>query len=42
MIETMEVNPIKVQGIWDQEDEVLKNTVAMWGILPKGMTELKK
>jgi len=24
------------------EDEVLKNVVAMWGILPKGMTKLKK
>ena len=33
---------MEVQGIWDEEDEVLKNVVAMRGILPKGITELKK
>ena len=38
----MEVNTVEVQGIWDEEEEVLKNAVAVWGILPKGMTELKK
>ena len=38
----MEVNAIEVQWIWDEEDEILKNVVAVWGILPKGMTELKK
>ena len=42
LIESVEVNAIEVQGIWDEEDEVLRNAVAVWGILPKGMTELKK
>ena len=42
LIESVEVNAIKVQGIWDEEDEVLRNAMAVWGILPKGMTELKK
>ena len=42
MIETMEINVVEVQGIWDEEDEVLKNAVAVRGILPKGITELKK
>ena len=38
----LEVNVVKVQGIWDDEDEILKNVMAMWGILPKGITKLKK
>ena len=38
----MEVNTIEVQGIWDEENELLKNTVSVWGILPKGITKLKK
>ena len=38
----MEVNTVEVQGIWDEKDKVLKNAVVVWGILPKGMTELKK
>ena len=42
MIYTVEVNAMEVQGIWDEEDEVLKNAVAVWGILPKGISELKK
>ena len=42
MIETMEVNNIEGQGRWDEEDEVLKNAVAVWGILLKGMTKIKK
>ena len=42
LIETMDVNAVEVQGIWVEEDEILKNEVAMWGILPKGMTKLKK
>ena len=42
MIETVEFNVVEVQGIWDGKDEVLKNAVAVWGILPKGMIELKK
>ena len=42
LIETMEVNIVEVQGIWDEEDEFLKNAMATWGILPKGMTKLKK
>ena len=42
MIETIEVNAVEVQGIWDEEDEILKSAVAIWGILPKRMIELKK
>jgi len=42
LIETIEVNAVQVQGVWDDEDEILKNAVAMWGILPKGMTESRK
>ena len=42
MIYTVEVNAMEVQGIWDEEDEVLKNAVVVWGILPKGISELKK
>ena len=41
LIETIEVNMVEVQGIWDEEDEILKNVMAVWGILPKGITELK-
>ena len=36
------INAVEVQGIWDEEDEVLKEAVMVWGILPKGVTELKK
>ena len=42
LIETVEVNAVEVQGILDEIEEVLKNAVPVWGILPKGMTELKK
>ena len=42
MIETIEVNAVEVQWIWDEEDEILKNVTAVWGILPKRITELKK
>ena len=42
LIETVEVNIVEVQGIWDEEEEVLKNAVAVWGILPKGMAKLKR
>ena len=42
LIQTIEVNAVEIQGIWDDEDEILKNTMAMWGILHKGMTELRK
>ena len=44
LIETtnVNINAIEVQGIWDGEDEVLKEVIAIWGILPKGVTELKK
>ena len=42
MIETIEVNVVEVQGIWDEEYEILKSVVAIWGILLKGVTELKK
>ena len=41
-MEIVEVNTVEVQGIWDEEDKMLKSVVAVWGILPKGMTELKK
>ena len=33
---------VEIQGIWDEEDENLKSAIAMWGIVPKGMFELKK
>ena len=44
LIETtnVNINAVEVQGIWDEEDEVLKEMVAMWGILLKGVMELKK
>ena len=42
LIETVEVNAVEIQGILDEIEEVLKNAVSVWGILPKGMTELKK
>ena len=44
LIETknVNINALEVQGIWDEEDEVLKEVIAVWGILPQGVTELKK
>ena len=44
MIETknVNINAVEVQGIWDEEDEVLKEAVVVWGILPKGVMKLKK
>ena len=44
LIETtnVNINAMEVQGIWDEEDEVLKEAIAIWGILSKGVTELKK
>ena len=41
LIEIVEVNVMEVQEIWDEEDEVLKNVVVVWGILPKGITKSK-
>ena len=38
----MEVNTVEVQGIWYEEDKILKSAVAVWGILPKGMAKIKK
>ena len=38
----MYINVVEVQGIWDEKDEALKEVVAIWGILPKVVTELKK
>ena len=32
----LKVNVVEVQGIWDDEDEILKNAMVAWGILPKG------
>ena len=42
LIKIVEVNTVEIQGIWGERDEVLKNTMAMWGVLPKEMTKLKK
>ena len=42
LIERVAFNAVEVQGIEDEEDDILKNAVALWGILPKGMFELKK
>ena len=42
LIEIVEVNEVEVQGIWDEEDEMLKSAVAIWGILLEGMSKLKK
>ena len=44
LIETkyVDINTMEVQGIWDGEDEALKEAVSIWGILPKGVMELKK
>ena len=36
------INAVEVQGIRDEEDELLKEAIAIWGILPKGVAELKK
>ena len=36
------INAVEVQGIQDEEDELLKEAIAIWGILPKGVAELKK
>ena len=33
---------MEIQGIWDEENEAFNEAVAIWGILPKGVTELKK
>ena len=35
LIEIVKVNAVEVQGIWDEEDEILNNVVAVWGIPPK-------
>ena len=42
LIEVVDVNMVQIQGKWDEEDENLKSATTMWGILPKGMSELKK
>jgi len=42
LIEIEKVIVVEVQGIWDDEDEILKNAMAVEGILPKGITKLKK
>ena len=38
----MEVNIVKIQGIWDEEDEKLKSAIAMCGIVPQEMSGLRK
>ena len=35
LIETIEVNVVEVQGIWDDEDEILKNMMVVWGDTPQ-------
>ena len=42
LIEVVEVNMVEIQGIWAEEYEILKSFIAIWRILPKGMSELKK
>ena len=42
LIENTEVNMVEVQEICNEEDEMLKSVAAVWGILNKGMTKLKK
>ena len=42
LIEIANVNVVEIQGIWDEEDEALKEALAIWGILPKGVTKSKK
>ena len=44
LIETtnVNINSMEVQGIWDEEDEALKEAIAIWGILPKGVKKFKK
>ena len=42
LIEVVEVNMVEIQGICDEEDEDLKSAITVWGILPKGMFNLKK
>ena len=44
LIETtnVDINAVEVQGIWDEKDKALKEVISIWGILPKGVTELKK
>ena len=36
------VKTVEVQGIQDDKDKILKNVEVVWGILPKGITKLKK
>ena len=36
------INTVEVQRILDEEDEVLNKVVVVWGILHKGVMELKK
>ena len=40
LIETKNVNiiAVEVQGKWDEEDEILKEAIAIWEILSKGVT----
>ena len=35
LLGNVEVNAVEVQGIWDEEDEMLKSVVVVWGTLPK-------
>ena len=40
LIETnIDINVMEVQGIWDEEYEVLKEVIAIWRILPKGVVK---
>ena len=42
LIETIEVNVVEVQGIWDDEDEILKNTMVVWGDTPQRNDRIKE
>lgn len=44
MIEVMEVDMVEVQfeGIWDEEEEKILSSMAIWGFASKGMSKLKK
>ena len=42
MIEVVGIDTVEIQGIWDGKYENLKSAIAVWGIVPKGMSKLKK
>ena len=42
MIEVVGIDMVKIQGIWNRKYENLKSAIAVWGIVPKGMSKFKK